>query len=366
MPPHRVHITTITTSQPAAHQPRWRHRAAVALAATSLLLLLLAYSCHCVLTAHSAKHIVSESGQTIHSLAATTTTTYNHHATVLMGRRGSEDGSGSDASNDDNARPPCPDGHRPDAGFDCNGDPLNGRDPGSNDIDDIVVIALALLGAVALLTAIVVLVIYCGCVKRNKEKEVMVMTPNGPQLVRVSTRQLSNSNNLFAHNNQNQQPQSQNSSPSTATSFIGAPTGVDTWVAVADAERAGTGYNALASDSTGTSKAASPLHSRHSQQQAQRVARDAFADSGITELTLEQVQTITSNFSRNIGRGSFGDVFAGHLCGVEVAVKRFRSAAAGQLPKDWFVEARTLSRLQHPHLLRLSALCTNPDAPCLV
>lgn len=267
--------------------------------------------------------------------------------------------------------PNCANGSPPEPGYDCQGRPLD-TSPQPLDEGGIVLI-LVVVAALAIIGLTVAGVVYCAC--KSQHGAPVYTTGHSTQGGAMSKTMSQNSGRRAV--------------PVTVAVPV-APGMDDTWVRHASEQRRAVGADTLTTQYTppgaggaagsaiaGLSPVAadmtkigvSPAHQgqghRHSVQRAQAVAHNAFVDGGVTELTLTQVSTVTANFCQKIGGGSFGDVYAGTLCGADVAVKRFR-AVEGGLPKDWFVEAQTLSRLRHPRILPLIALCTNAAAPALV
>ncbi|XP_072959113.1 putative leucine-rich repeat receptor-like serine/threonine-protein kinase At2g19230 [Typha angustifolia] len=92
------------------------------------------------------------------------------------------------------------------------------------------------------------------------------------------------------------------------------------------------------------------------------------SDYGDSSLQLENRQfsykelvAITSNFSREIGKGGFGKVFDGFLeNGAQVAVK-MRSHTSSQGVKEFLAEAQHLARVHHKNLVAMIGYCKDGD-----
>ncbi|XP_018010089.1 leukocyte tyrosine kinase receptor-like [Hyalella azteca] len=61
-----------------------------------------------------------------------------------------------------------------------------------------------------------------------------------------------------------------------------------------------------------------------------------------------------------LGHGAFGEVFEGRMRGERVAIKMLRKGASEAERREFLQEAQLMSHFQHPHILRLLAVCTQP------
>ncbi|KAJ4749749.1 Leucine-rich repeat protein kinase family protein [Rhynchospora pubera] len=81
-----------------------------------------------------------------------------------------------------------------------------------------------------------------------------------------------------------------------------------------------------------------------------------------------ELESITQNFTTQIGRGGFGIVFAGTLPdenGTKVAVKKM-SNDSDQGPKEFLTEVENLAMLHHRNLVSLVGYCEAHDCLALV
>ncbi|KAG5625369.1 hypothetical protein H5410_010587 [Solanum commersonii] len=91
----------------------------------------------------------------------------------------------------------------------------------------------------------------------------------------------------------------------------------------------------------------------------------------VNVFTLDQLNSWTNEFANMIGHGGQGTVFSGvislpnsSLDGQAIAVKRSRiTRIVGDAPID---EARTLSSIQHNHIIQVVGTCSTPGAFFLV
>ncbi|KAF8715745.1 hypothetical protein HU200_026690 [Digitaria exilis] len=82
--------------------------------------------------------------------------------------------------------------------------------------------------------------------------------------------------------------------------------------------------------------------------------------------TYKDLEMITNNFQRVLGRGGFGDVYDGFLeDGTQVAVK-LRSDSSNQGVKEFLAEAQTLTRIHHKNLVSMIGYCKDGDYMALV
>ncbi|KAL6851619.1 hypothetical protein ACP4OV_020183 [Aristida adscensionis] len=82
--------------------------------------------------------------------------------------------------------------------------------------------------------------------------------------------------------------------------------------------------------------------------------------------TYKELETITNNFQRVLGRGGFGLVYDGFLeDGTQVAVK-LRSDTSNQGVKEFLAEAQTLTRIHHKNLVSLIGYCKDGEYMALV
>ncbi|PIA24779.1 hypothetical protein AQUCO_29700001v1 [Aquilegia coerulea] len=81
----------------------------------------------------------------------------------------------------------------------------------------------------------------------------------------------------------------------------------------------------------------------------------------------EQLQDFTSNFSKKLGYGSFGDVFQGIYNEKQVAVKVLKQEVLADNIKDQFIaEVSTLGKIHHRNLVKLYGFCFQLNMKALV
>ncbi|KAF0927292.1 hypothetical protein E2562_031495 [Oryza meyeriana var. granulata] len=82
--------------------------------------------------------------------------------------------------------------------------------------------------------------------------------------------------------------------------------------------------------------------------------------------TYNELEKITNNFQRVLGRGGFGYVYDGFLeDGTQVAVK-LRSESSSQGPKEFLAEAQILTRIHHKNLVSMIGYCKDGEYMALV
>ncbi|KAM0875070.1 hypothetical protein ACQ4PT_037026 [Festuca glaucescens] len=82
--------------------------------------------------------------------------------------------------------------------------------------------------------------------------------------------------------------------------------------------------------------------------------------------TYKELQKITGNFQRVLGRGGFGYVYDGSLeDGTQVAVK-LRSHTSNQGVKEFLAEAQILTRIHHTNLVSMIGYCKDGEYMALV
>ncbi|KAG8067942.1 hypothetical protein GUJ93_ZPchr0005g15525 [Zizania palustris] len=82
--------------------------------------------------------------------------------------------------------------------------------------------------------------------------------------------------------------------------------------------------------------------------------------------THSELQKITNNFRRVLGRGGFGYVYNGFLeDGTQVAVK-LRSESSNQGAKEFLAEAQVLTRIHHKNLVSMIGYCKDGEYMALV
>jgi hypothetical protein len=75
-----------------------------------------------------------------------------------------------------------------------------------------------------------------------------------------------------------------------------------------------------------------------------------------TRYSYDDLQAMTKNFSKELGRGGFGTVFEGTITdGTKVAVKRLDGF--NQITKSFLAEVETIGSLHHFNLVRLIGFC---------
>jgi len=68
-----------------------------------------------------------------------------------------------------------------------------------------------------------------------------------------------------------------------------------------------------------------------------------------------------------LGRGSFGEVFAGRYCNAKVAVKRlFYQEMTQEVINEFKEEVRMLSSMRHPNIVQLLGVCTKTKTPYII
>ncbi|OEL26039.1 Senescence-induced receptor-like serine/threonine-protein kinase [Dichanthelium oligosanthes] len=94
-------------------------------------------------------------------------------------------------------------------------------------------------------------------------------------------------------------------------------------------------------------------------------------EHGLTQLenrrfTYKELEVITNNFQRVLGRGGFGKVYDGFLVdGTQVAVK-LRSESSNQGVREFLTEAQTLTKIHHKYLVSLIGYCKDGEYLALV
>ncbi|XBJ26818.1 hypothetical protein VPH35_004170 [Triticum aestivum] len=82
--------------------------------------------------------------------------------------------------------------------------------------------------------------------------------------------------------------------------------------------------------------------------------------------TYKELEAITNNFQRVIGQGGFAKVYDGFLeDGTQVAVK-LRSESSAQGVQEFLVEAQTLAKIHHKHLVTMVGYCNDKEHMALV
>ncbi|XP_062180192.1 putative leucine-rich repeat receptor-like protein kinase At2g19210 [Phragmites australis] len=97
---------------------------------------------------------------------------------------------------------------------------------------------------------------------------------------------------------------------------------------------------------------------------------DAYAQSSLQlenrRFTYKELEMITNNFQRVLGRGGFGLVYDGFLeDGTQVAVK-LRSETSNQGVKEFLAEAQILTRIHHKNLVPMIGYCKDGEYMALV
>ncbi|XP_042466304.1 probable LRR receptor-like serine/threonine-protein kinase At1g05700 [Zingiber officinale] len=84
------------------------------------------------------------------------------------------------------------------------------------------------------------------------------------------------------------------------------------------------------------------------------------------QFTYMELQNITNNFQKILGKGGFGFVFHGHLeDGIQVAVKML-SQSSSQGTKEFLAEAQHLTRVHHRNLVSFIGYCNEVNHLALV
>ncbi|XP_020105295.1 probable LRR receptor-like serine/threonine-protein kinase At1g51880 [Ananas comosus] len=84
------------------------------------------------------------------------------------------------------------------------------------------------------------------------------------------------------------------------------------------------------------------------------------------QFTYNELELLTNNFSRELGKGGFGSVYEGILeNGTPVAVK-MRSHSSKQGVKEFLAEAQHLTRVHHKNLVSMIGYCKDGDYLALV
>ncbi|KAG2618002.1 hypothetical protein PVAP13_3NG258127 [Panicum virgatum] len=82
--------------------------------------------------------------------------------------------------------------------------------------------------------------------------------------------------------------------------------------------------------------------------------------------TYKELESITDNFKRVLGRGGFGSVYDGFLeDGTQVAVK-LRSESSNQGVREFLTKAQTLTKIHHKNLVSLIGYCKDGEYLALV
>ncbi|KAF8727327.1 hypothetical protein HU200_018929 [Digitaria exilis] len=97
---------------------------------------------------------------------------------------------------------------------------------------------------------------------------------------------------------------------------------------------------------------------------------DAYEESSLhlenRRFTYKELEMITNNFQRVLGRGGFGKVYDGFLeDGTQVAVK-LRSQSSNQGVKEFLSEAQILTRIHHKNLVSMIGYCKDGQYMALV
>ncbi|PVH62117.1 hypothetical protein PAHAL_3G207700 [Panicum hallii] len=84
------------------------------------------------------------------------------------------------------------------------------------------------------------------------------------------------------------------------------------------------------------------------------------------KFTYKELEMITNNFQRVLGRGGFGEVYNGFLeDGTQVAIK-LRSQFSNQGVKEFLIEAQILTRIHHKNLVSMIGYCKDGQYMALV
>ncbi|XP_062231940.1 putative leucine-rich repeat receptor-like serine/threonine-protein kinase At2g19230 [Phragmites australis] len=82
--------------------------------------------------------------------------------------------------------------------------------------------------------------------------------------------------------------------------------------------------------------------------------------------TYRELEAITNNFQRVLGRGGFGSVYDGFLKdGTQVAVK-LRSQSSNQSVREFLTEVQTLTKIHHKNIVSLIGYCKDGEFLALV
>ena len=85
----------------------------------------------------------------------------------------------------------------------------------------------------------------------------------------------------------------------------------------------------------------------------------------LTRYSYDDMQSMTENFNKELGRGGFGTIFEGTLIdNTKVAVKRFDGL--NQIKKSFLAEVQTIGSIHHFNLVRLIGFCTKKSHRLLV
>lgn len=109
------------------------------------------------------------------------------------------------------------------------------------------------------------------------------------------------------------------------------------------------------------------LHSRAKPSTTYSIARGHLLDEGVAYyIPLSELEEATNNFSKKIGKGSFGSVYYGKMKdGKEVAVKTMGDSSS-HLNKQFVTEVALLSRIHHRNLVPLIGYCEEAHQRILV
>ncbi|XBJ11770.1 hypothetical protein VPH35_016417 [Triticum aestivum] len=105
---------------------------------------------------------------------------------------------------------------------------------------------------------------------------------------------------------------------------------------------------------------------RTSYQLSNGICEDGSLKLESRRFTYKELEMITNNFQRVLGRGGFGYVYDGFLeDGAQVAVK-LRSHSSSQGVKEFLAEAQILSRIHHKNLVSMIGYCKDGEYMALV
>ncbi|GLU06078.1 hypothetical protein SLE2022_231410 [Rubroshorea leprosula] len=83
--------------------------------------------------------------------------------------------------------------------------------------------------------------------------------------------------------------------------------------------------------------------------------------------TAHQLDDFTSNYSKRLGSGAYGDVYEGQFPnGVKIAVKLLKEKYEGAAKKQFMAEVGTIGRTNHINLVRLYGFCYDRNISALV